>query len=386
MQPFRITPGAWIRLSILLALMALTCAAYSAYKGHADDRDVNAVVAAYPSLKNAAADSCATCHKSGRAADPWNNNKTRNENNCGYCHVVHVRSKRDVRETLNRYGADYLAEGRNLAAIKALAAKDSDGDGFTNEVEFLQGTNPGETGSNPAAGIAPHKILTSLEMGEMSPAVSQTIFLNTSHNKAGDFYNVYRGYRVHEMLRAAGIADNAETVDFISLDGFEGTFTINELKRSWPQAAPVLGLGKKEYGPCGWVNYNAPGLDPKKALPDARIMLAFEENGKKIETARLDPETGKIIGTGPLRLVDPQHRISPPDVPMYAEKSCQDKAAPEHRFNENYDHNGGRSSFAIIAIRVNPLPRGTRDYPWEKIRNQLVAEDKLVIFGALKGQ
>ena len=154
---------------------------------------------------------------------------------------------------------------------------------------------------------------------------------------------------------------------------------------SWPQAIPVMGLSKKEYGPCGWANYNAPGLNPKKALPDARIMLAVEENGKKIETARLDSETGKIIRTGPLRLVDPQHRISPPDVPMYAEKTCQDKAAPEHRFNEKYDHDGGRSSFAIVAIRVNPLPRGTRDYEWEKARDQLVAEGKVVIFGALKG-
>ena len=145
-----------------------------------------------------------------------------------------------------------------------------------------------------------------------------------------------------------------------------------------------MGLGKTEANPCGWVNYNAPGLDAKKALPDLRIMLAFEENGKKIETARIDPETGKIKGTGPLRLVVPQYHISPPDLPQYAEKSCQDKAAPEHRFNADYDHNGGRSSFSIIAIRVNPLPKGTRDFEWEKVRDQFVAGEKLVIFGALK--
>ncbi len=79
------------------------------------------------------------------------------------------------------------------------------------------------------------------------------------------------------------------------------------MKTSWPQAAPVLGLGKTEANPCGWVNYNAPGLDAKKALPNIRIMLAFEENGQKIETARMDSETGKIKGTGPLRLVVPQY-------------------------------------------------------------------------------
>jgi hypothetical protein len=115
-------------------------------------------------------------------------------------------------------------------------------------------------------------------------------------------------------------------------------------------------------------------------------MLAFEENGKKIETARLDPETGKINGTGPLRLISPQYQISPPDLPEFADKACADNAAPEHRFNANYDHNGGRSSFAILAIRVNPLPKGTRDFEWEKVRDQFVAEGKLAIFGALKSQ
>ena len=97
-------------------------------------------------------------------------------------------------------------------------------------------------------------------------------------------------------------------------------------------------------------------------------------------------ETGKIKGTGPLRLVVPQYHMSPPDLPQYAEKSCQDKAAPEHRFNAAYDHNGGRSSFSIIAIRVNPLPKGTRDFEWEKVRDQFIAGEKLAIFGALKNQ
>ena len=58
----------------------------------------------------------------------------------------------------------------------------------------------------------------------------------------------------------------------------------------------------------------------------------------------------------------------------------------EHRFNDSYDHNGGRSSFAIIAIRVHPMPKGTRDFEWEKVRDQFVAEEKLAIFGALKSQ
>jgi hypothetical protein len=37
-----------------------------------------------------------------------------------------------------------------------------------------------------------------------------------------------------------------------------------------------------------------------------------------------------------------------------------------------------------MAIRVKPLPKGTRDFEWEKVRGEFVAGEKLVIFGALK--
>jgi hypothetical protein len=368
--------------TLFATVVALALSAYSAYRGHADDGDVEAIVAAYPALKGAAADSCATCHKSGQVTEP--SAAPRRENHCGYCHAVHVRNKLDVKETLNRYGADYLAAGRGIKAIKALAGKDSDGDGFLNEAEFLKGTNPGESGSNPSAAIAPNRTLTAAELRTLSPVTNETVFLNTSHNKQGDFYNQYRGNRVYELLQAEGISENAESVDFISLDGFEGSFTLSELKKAWPQAAPVMGFDKKTLGQCGWVNNNVPGLDGKKALPAVSIMLAFEENGKKIEAGRLDPGTGRIIGTGPLRLVVPQFEISPPDLPKYAEQACRDKVAKEYLFSEDYDHNGGRSSFSIVAIRINPLPKGTRDFEWEKVRDQLVAGEKIVIFGALK--
>jgi hypothetical protein len=361
------------------AAMAIT--AYSAYKGHANDADVNAILTTYPELKGTATDGCVTCHKSGEVREAG---KTRSENHCGYCHAVHVRGKGDVKQTLNSYGAEYLAAGRGPKAVKSLAIKDSDGDGFSNEAEFKAGTDPGRAHSNPSAPIAPFRIYSSGELKNMSSAVNGTVFLNTSHNKAGDFYNQYRGNTVYELLKAVGISGDATSVDFISYDGFEGTFTLDELKQSWPQAPPVMGLSKKDIGPCGWVNYNAPGLDAKTPLPNLSILLAFEENGKAIEKARFNPETGKINGTGPLRLVVPQFQTSPPDLPQFADKACQEEAAPEHRFNGDYDHNGGRSSFAILAIRVNPLPKGTRDLEWEKVRDRFVAEEKLAIFGALK--
>jgi hypothetical protein len=105
---------------------------------------------------------------------------------------------------------------------------------------------------------------------------------------------------------------------------------------------------------------------------------------QQIEAGKLDQKSGKIIGTGPLRLVVPQFQISPPDLPHFIEQLCQDKTAKEYQFNDNYDHNGGKSSFSIIAVRVKPLPKGTRDFEWEKLRDQFIAEEKIVIFGALK--
>ena len=71
-------------------------------------------------------------------------------------------------------------------------------------------------------------------------------------------------------------------------------------------------------------------------------------------------------------------------MPEYFNKACLHKIAKAYHFNENYDHNGGRCSFAIVAIRINPLPKGTRDYEWHAIRNQFVSEEKIVFFGALK--
>ncbi|HTY61952.1 MAG TPA: GEGP motif-containing diheme protein [Acidobacteriota bacterium] len=374
-----------VRAAIVLATaLVLVATAYSAYKGHANDADVNAVLSAYPALKNTAVDSCATCHKSGEVPDSMKQGRMRHESYCGYCHTVYVRNKRDIKDTLNRYGADYLAAGRGVGAVRALAGKDSDGDGFSNEAEFVKGTNPGDPACDPSAAIAPATVYSAADLRKLSPVVSATVFLNTSHNQAGDFYNRYRGNELYALLRAAGISDKAESVDFISLDGFENAFSMEELKKIWPQGAPFLGLGKTESNPCGWVNYSVAGLDAKKVLPSMRVLLAFEENGKKIEAATMDAVTGKIKGTGPLRLVVPQFQISPPDLSEYADKSCRDKVAPEFRFNSSYDHNGGRSSFSIIAIRVNPLPKGTRDFEWEKVRDEFVAQEKLVIFGAIK--
>jgi hypothetical protein len=371
------------RRAILLPAL-LFAGAFGAYRGHGDNSDVKALLSASPSLKGTAADSCATCHRSGQVADPAKPGSMRRENHCGYCHAIFVAGKGDIRTTLNPYGSAYLSAGRNPAAVNAIAGKDSDGDGFANDVEFARGTNPGDPASNPSAPVAPSRILTVAEIRKLSPVRTETIFVNTTKSRSGDSYNAYRGNSVYELLQQVGVSENADSVDFISVDGYEQTVTMQELRTSYAQGYPVMGLGKSDLGACGWVNYSVPGLNAKTKLSDADILLAFEENGTLLEKARVDRETGRVSGAGPLRLIVPQFMVSPPDLPQTADPSCSGKVAAENRFHEDYDHNGGKCEFAVIAVRVNPLPQGARDFGWESIREELLASEKVVVFGALR--
>jgi hypothetical protein len=369
---------------VACAVVAMLSPLYSAYKGHADDRDIEAVLSVYPALNGTPADSCATCHLSGDVKDSAAAGRLRHENHCDYCHAVFVRDKRDVRETLNRFGLDYLAKGRNVAAVRALAANDSDGDGFTNEAELKAGTNPGDANSNPSMPAAPSRAYTVSALRSLAPILDLPVLLNTPKSKSGDAYNDYRGNSLWALLQAVGVSETATAVDLLSADGYEHTFTIDELKRSWPQGPPVMGLGKQELGACGWVTYASRRLEAGKPLPSAPIMLVFEVNGQPLEKARLDPATGRLVGQGPVRVIAPQFRISPPDLPQFADPSCQDKVAPAYRFHEEYEHNGGASSYGIVAIRVTPLPKGTRDIDWQSAAVRSLANEEIVFFGALK--
>ncbi len=372
------------RLSILAGLVAtLIVPAYSAYRGHADDQDVRAVLDAYPALKGTPADSCATCHTTGKVKDQAAASGTRDENHCDYCHAVFVREHRDARETLNLYGAAYLAAGRGRDAVRALASKDSDGDGARNGLELEQGTNPGDPASRPSAPLAPSRALSAAALSSLVPAIDQPLFLNSTKSRSGDSYGTYRGVALWDVLEAIG-AGQAESVDVLAADGYERTFTLDELKKAWPQGRPVMGLGSDALGPCGWVHYDAPGLAAAAPLPGARVMLALEENGKPLERATVDPASGRIVGKGRMRLVAPQFTISPPDLPQTADPSCAARVAPEFRFHDDYDHNAGASVAAVVAVRVKPLPAGTRDIDWQTPAPRLLRDEQIVFFGAVK--
>jgi hypothetical protein len=371
-------------LCVALGALALMTPLHSAYKGHADDRDVNAVLAAYPALKGGPADSCATCHVGGRVKRISPGEGMRTENHCDYCHAVFVRDKKDVRETLNRFGRAYLDAGRNAAAVTGLAAKDSDGDGASNEAELKAGTSPGDASSSPSLPLARSRTVAVAALKTLAPVVDQVSFLNSTKSRSGDAYTDFRGLVLADLLQAIGLAESAESVDLLSVDGYERTFTLAELRKAWPQGVPAMGLAKAELGACGWVTYASRRLEAGRPLAPARILLAFEENGQVLEKARIEPETGRILGKGPLRAVVPQFVAAPPDLPQTADPACSAKVAAEHRFHEEYDHNAGASQSAVVAIRVKPLPKGTRDIDWQTAAARLLANEEVVIFGAIK--
>ena len=372
--------GTWPVIVAVALLAALPL--QSAYKGHGNDRDVQALLDVHPGLRGTAADSCETCHRAGVAPGPPQAPASRRVSHCDYCHAVTAFGKKAAGPTLNAYGTSYRAAGRGGEAIRAIASADADADGAPNDAELRQGTNPGDPASHPGAPVAPHRALAPADLRGLSPVVSARIFLNSTKSRTGDTYFEYRGNRLDQVLDAVGLDAAAESVDLISIDGYETTISLEEARREWKQPAVVPGLDRAARGECGWVSYG-PGGPGAAALPAARILLAFEENGTAFEPARIDPASGRIVGKGPLRVIVPQYDPGVPDLPQTGDPACSPLVAPEHRFNDAYDHNAGKAVSALAAIRVNPLPPGTRDADW---RSLAAGADRLVIFGALRGQ
>jgi hypothetical protein len=340
--------------------------AWAAYRAHSDDRDVDAFLAAYPEAKASRLDDCFLCHPGGKV-------EGKAKGSCDYCHASYGLKPPHGVLPLNDFGRDYLQAGRSAAAFARIAGLDSDGDGVANGEEIRQLTHPGEAGDRP--GLAqPPSVRLSAERVRSLPAVEQFMLMNTT--KQADFYASYRGVALWGLLQAVGLAPEAQSVSVFAPDGFATDFSLEELRQAVPNGRFYSGLP--------WVTYPA-GLsygDQERLPGELRIMLAYARDGQPLDPGRLAQAGNRWVleGEGPYRLVVPQVVAGPPDRPSTA----PDRNSPPYPFDEKADHNAGRSVRSVVAIRVNPLPPGTKDFNWHEGGWSLVDSGELVLYGALR--
>jgi hypothetical protein len=357
----------------------------AAYKGH-HEKDMPVMLQAYPDIAGTALDDCAVCHKRGPAPVPGDPAKRSAQvTACDYCHADMLAKGLDARGTLNSYGQAYLDAGRSEQALRGLESADSDGDGASNAQEIKDRTLPGDADDNKAAPTAPQRTLLLQDLQKRLPAYKVPLFMNVSKSPDGDRYDDLEGFLLLDVLIAAGMADNAESVDVISVDGYAKTFSIDQLRQMYEQAAPVFGLGEADLGACGWVQYNASRLVADEPLPLAGVMLSYAMNGAPYDPAALDPETGKLRGSGPFRSVAPQMRSpGPPDMSSRADAACLDVVPQVYYYKKNeYEKNSDYCVKAVVALRVNPLPAGARAPHWQPGAMKNISEQSIIVFGAL---
>jgi len=374
-----------IQISVMggLVFVLALSSAVAYFKGVHKEPDADLFFKTYPKLVGTRLDGCGVCHSGSTALA---SGKT-DGNAASYCDNCHAATDygRKAGNTLTTYGMDYLKHGRNAAALAAIEKLDSDGDGVSNSDELAAVTNPGDAQSIPGLRPATHVILSYDELIKKGVKVTEhALFVNSAKSRDGDGYSDIRGFPLIEVLKAAGMSKEATGVDVISLDGYTATFSIDQLRRTYPQSAPVFGLGKETLGECGWVRYEAKNLKEGVPLPDAQILLSFEENGRAYSPASID-ERGRINGTGPLRLTAPQMEYpGVPDSSSNATEECTQKVSEKYRYHREYEKNADHIVKAVVAIRVNPLPSGEIDIDWQQYAKKAIEEKSVVIFGAIR--
>ena len=386
---------ALVALGAFIFVFAAVSVATAAYQ-HAGESDAPNFLLAYPSMAGTKLDSCTLCHTGGSYTS---SGKTTTLGSCQWCHYKYGYDKSgDITATLNPYGKDYLAQGRNVAAFKAIETKDSDGDGFTNIVEINAVRYPGDATDDPTKLVAPYRIFTKAQLQAM-PQHSQFMLMNTT--KSGDYYSTYSGVVMQDLLNTAGITANATKITVYAPDGFSQGHPLTDSSSNTRSAyAPFVNgtypsavyyydtSADKALNPAtGWCDYSSPGTtgrkngDPIINTDGLKYILALQADGKDLVPGYLDSTNKLASGTeGPFRTITPQKVPGPPDQASTA--TNQNVIWP---YNANADHNAGFASKCATIIKVEPLPAGTTDINVLESGWNYIDQQKIVIYGALAG-
>jgi hypothetical protein len=378
----------------VVVLFMLASVASAAYQHAGDaDKDAKYFRDIYPGMVGTKLDNCTLCHSGGVNTS---GSKPVTMGSCQWCHFKFGYNKSgDIAATLNSYGKDYLAKGRNTAALKAIEQMDSDKDGFSNIAEIQAIRYPGDQTDDPTKVIAPYRIFNKTQLQTM-PQHPQFMLMNTT--KSGDYYAEYSGVVMQDLLKQAGMTANATKITVYAPDGFAQGHPIEDtstnagssyapfVNGTYPAATYYYdGEANIAATSYGWCDFSSPGNagrkhgDPITVKDGLRLILALQADGKDLIPGVLDSTNKLKSGTeGPFRVITPQKIVGPPDQASTATK--QDVKWP---YDANADHNAGFSSKSATIIKVEPLPAGTTDIDVLEAGWGYIDQGKLVIYGAL---
>ncbi|HSA94589.1 MAG TPA: GEGP motif-containing diheme protein [Acidobacteriota bacterium] len=380
-----------LAISVVLGLAAATGQEPSssrAYVGHQNDADMKGFIRQYPRASGTRLDDCQTCHRGGvKGTDT-----EREYNPCGYCHLlVHPNPRyatgvpKTAADTLNSYGLDYKKAGRSIEAFAAVAGLDSDGDGAANAAEVADLRNPGDGASRPGLPLAPTVSLGWDEIRKL-PVQRQFMLMNKSSQKR-DEYVTYTGVRIIDLLSAAKIFLTGVTgITVFAPDGYSTDHSLQDIATPFPQGfyydAPLV-FGDAEQALLEKPAAVPPGVANGHPIPGSFwLILAYERDGRPLEASAYETATGRLLGEGPYRLVQPQrHVMDDRQRPGRPDRSVDAKTYGDGwDYSDRIDHNAGAGARGACVIRVNPMPEGFEEFDW-KNGWSLVGEKKVVIYG-----
>ncbi len=351
-----------------------------AYKGHENDVDVNNLVRVYNALVGTKLDDCGTCHTGEMDGDSQVGNA------CDWCHelMVHGSGGHTYYETLNPYGKDYMDEGRDIPAIYAIETMDSDGDGYINKTELNAVRHPGLKQSQPGQPVAATIVVKRSDFQAMTAdTFTQFLLCNTTKQQFDD-YSYYTGVSIKDLLENLGIdLTGANGVTISAPDGFQKTYTIDEVNMNYPDPIYDAGLDVGTLGTeCGFVTYPTDipaGLNDLDTIDgDYYLAIAWMHDGVMMEESYYDPVNGTIEGEGPFRLIVPQEEPGLPDRgSKYSPTNCDDG----YDYDPDADHNAGSMVRGAVCIRIDPMPDGVEEWDYLQGGWAAIDDDIFIIYG-----
>lgn len=391
MRPVKLLVG------VLVVSWILGGGAFAAYH-HEGERDADKFLGAYPEKVGTKVDNCNLCHSGGSYVN--SKGRTVELGSCQWCHQTYgYDGAGDITETINSYGAAYQAAGRNAAAVVAIDASDSDGDGYANSAEIEVNAFPGNADDYPGLVTAPYRIYTRDQL-EALGSHTQFMLMNTS--RSGDFYAQYTGVPMKDLLDDAGMLSSATGVWVYAPDGWgqNHPLTYNADLDMYHVYGNAPGESY-QYPPAtyyydqdadvgenpdyGWCDYSADSCAGRShgssitVSGGLKAILAYQREGADLDSGVLNEEN-KLDGEGPFRVVVPQKYVGEPDQSSNADD--QDVTWP---YNYDLDHNAGSCSRSATIIKIEPLPAGTTDIDLLEAGWSYVDQEKVIIYGAIDG-